>query len=260
MNRKKWQLQQITIFLTLMGLLVGGFGILKPLITPKIASAISLSQSRFLLALKLILPPKGAPGGRRGAGSRDGYCSSNETLIALMPGTNFGLTVAERPIFWFYVPYESNRLEAEFWLKDREGNKVYQQIVAIKNTPGIVKVRLPETVSSLEIEQLYSWRLSVICNQSDRNDDAFVSGGVERVSMSSELESQLKDKTERERMKIYAENGLWFDVLTMLAELRSANLQDKELDEDWVELLQQVGLEEISSEPLVECCTSDLSF
>jgi len=257
MNSKKTPTKPIILGLTLASILLGGFGILEPLIKPKIAPAISLNQFRFQLALKFRLPPKGAPGRRRHAGSRDGYCSSNEELIALMPGTNFGLTVAERPTFWFYIPYQSNGLEAEFWLKDRKGNKIYQQIVALKNIPGIVKVSLPETVSSLEIEQLYSWRLSVICNRSDRDDDAFVWGGVERVSMSSELESQLKDKTEREHMKIYAENGLWFDVLTTLAELLSANSQDKALDEDWVELLQQVGLEEISSKPLVECCTSE---
>lgn len=257
MNKNKWQAKPIIIFLTGTGLFFSGVGIFTPLVTPRIASALSLNQSRFLLALKFTLPPKGAPGQRRHAGTRDGYCSSDQELIALMPGTNLGLTVAERPTFWLYVPYESNRLEAEFWLKDREENEVYQQIVALKNTPGLVKVRLPETVSPLEVEQLYSWRFSVICNPSNRLDDAFVEGGVERVPMSSELESQLQDKNERERIAVYAENGLWFDALTMLAERRDANLPDKALEEDWVELLQQVGLAEISDKPLVECCTSE---
>lgn len=214
MNRKKWQAKPITLFLTVTGLFCGGVGIFKPLVTPTIASAISLNQSRFLLALNLRLPPKGAPGKRRGASTRDGYCSSDEEVIALVPGTNLGLTVAERPTFLVYVPYESNGLEAEFSLKDREGNEVYQQIVALKNTPGIVKVRLPETVSPLDVEQLYSWRFSVRCNPSNRLDDAFVYGGVERMPMSSELESQLQDKNQRERIAVYAENGLWFDVLT----------------------------------------------
>ncbi|NET62387.1 MAG: DUF928 domain-containing protein, partial [Symploca sp. SIO2E6] len=106
---------------------------------------------------------------------------------------------------------------------------------------------------------LYVWRLSVICNPDNRFDDDYVWGGVERVSMSFELKSQLKYKTKRERLKIYAENGLWFDVLTTLAELREVNVEDQELDEDWVEFLEQVqiGLEEISDQPLVDCCTSE---
>ncbi|NET59662.1 MAG: DUF928 domain-containing protein [Symploca sp. SIO2E6] len=305
MNNKQLPTKPIILGLTLTSLILGSLGILKPLITPKIASAISLNQSPFQLALRFRLPPKGAPGRRRGAGTRQGYCSSDERLIALMPGTNLGLTVAERPTFWFYVPYQGDKLEAEFLLEDNEGNEVYQEIVALNNTPGIVKVSLPEnfrnpvasenhekisafsrnrvssenhekisafslkkpgfstdstnSTDSLEVEQLYVWRLSVICNPDNRFDDDYVWGGVERVSMSFELKNQLKDKTKRERLKIYAENGLWFDVLTTLAELREANVEDQELDEDWVELLEQalIDLEEISDQPLVDCCTSE---
>ncbi|PLZ80814.1 hypothetical protein CBP16_12415, partial [Fischerella thermalis WC217] len=38
-----------------------------------------------------------------------------------------GLTVAERPTFWFYVPYPpTNRLSVEFLLRDKEDNEVYR--------------------------------------------------------------------------------------------------------------------------------------
>ncbi|NEP10509.1 MAG: DUF928 domain-containing protein [Symploca sp. SIO2C1] len=259
MNNKQSPTKPIILGLTLTSLLLGSLGILKALITPKIASAISLNQSPFQLALKFRLPSKGTPGRRRGAGSREGYCSSNEKLIALIPETNFGLTVAERPTFWFYVPYQSYKLEAEFLLEDNEGNKIDSQIVALNNTPGIIKITLPETLSPLEVERLYVWRLFMMCNPDNRLDDDYVWGGFERVSMSFELKSQLKFKTKRERLKIYAENGLWFDFLTTLAELREGNVEAQELDEDWVELWEQtqIGLEEISDKPLVDCCTSE---
>ncbi|NES00973.1 MAG: DUF928 domain-containing protein [Symploca sp. SIO1B1] len=257
MNNKQSPTKPIIFGLTLTSLLFGGLGIFKPLITPKIASAISLNQFPFQLSLKFRLPSKGTPGRRRGAGSRDGYCISDEKLVALMPQTNFGLTVAERPTFWFYVPYQSDQLEAEFLLEDNEGNKIDSQIVALNNTPGIVKVTLPENLPPLEVEQLYVWRLSVICDPDNRLDDDYVWGGFELVSMSFEIKNQLKDKTKRERLKIYAANGLWFDVVTTLAELRESNVEEQDLDEDWVELLQQVGLEEISDKLLVDCCTSE---
>jgi len=154
MNNKPSPTKPIILGLTLTSLLLGGLGILKPLITPKIASAISLHQSPFQLALKFRLPSKGTPGRRRGAGSREEYCSSEEKLVALMPETNFGLTIAERPTFWFYVPYQGNELEAEFLLEDNEGNKIDSKIVALNNTPGIVKVSLPENVQPLEVERL----------------------------------------------------------------------------------------------------------
>ncbi|NEP01008.1 MAG: DUF928 domain-containing protein [Symploca sp. SIO2E9] len=254
MSIKRWKSQQITLFLTLIGLLFGGLGILKPLVTPGVASAIPLSSSRFLLA-KFTLPSKGAPGDRRDAGTRNPFCSSEE-VIALVPATNLGLTVAERPKFWFYVPYSENReLEAEFSLTDKNNNEVYKQTFSLTDIPGIVSISLPETVSPLEVEQLYSWRFSVICNP-NHEKNVLVSGGVERVPMNFTLKSQLEGKNSRESIAVYAENGLWFDALTTLAELRRADFQDKALNDDWVELLQQVNLTEINDKPLVECCTA----
>ncbi|NEQ40654.1 MAG: DUF928 domain-containing protein [Okeania sp. SIO3I5] len=256
MSQKKYLTKQIMFFATLTPVLVTAVGILKPLILPKITSAIPLNQSPFLMALKFNLPPKGAPGKRRGASTRD-YCSSKE-LIALMPGTNFGLTIAERPTFWFYVPYpETLGLEAEFSLTDKEGNEVYQQIVTLKNTPGIVKFTFPATESPLELEKFYTWRFSVICDPNNRLDDAFVNGAVERVPITSQLESKLQDNNYRKRIDIYAENGLWFDLLTTLAELCVANLPDTSIDEDWENLLQQVQLEKIADKPFVDCCNSE---
>ncbi len=258
MSHKKILTNRIMFLATLTPVLVTAVGILQPLILPKITSAIPLSQSPFLMALNFSLPPTGAPGKRRGGSTRDGYCSSSEELIALMPGTNMGLTIAEHPTFWFYVPYaETPGLEAEFSLKDKDENEVDRQIVTLKNTPGIVKVTLPATMSPLEFEKFYTWRFSVICNPDNRLDDAFVYGGIERVPITSELESQLPGKTDRQRIDIYAENGLWFDLLTTLAELRSANWQDESLDEDWKKLFQQVKLEEIVDKPFVDCCNSE---
>ena len=132
MNRKKWQATPIALYLTSIVLFFGGLGLLIPLVTAGMASENSPSSSHLPLELDVRLPPKGAPGDRKGGGARDGFCSSDENLIALVPGTNLGLTVAERPTFWFYVPYERGRLEAEFWLEDREGNEVSKQIFTLK--------------------------------------------------------------------------------------------------------------------------------
>lgn len=57
---------------------------------------------------KFKLPPKGAPGKRADAGSRSGCPVLDKHLVALVPATNIGLTIAERPTFWFYVPYQAS--------------------------------------------------------------------------------------------------------------------------------------------------------
>ncbi|NEQ56941.1 MAG: DUF928 domain-containing protein [Moorea sp. SIO4A1] len=247
MHRTKWRLEQIVIGLTLSCLFsfesnpVTAVETIKPL-------------TNFLKGLNLTLPPKGAPGQRRSAGTRRD-CPFEE-FIALVPGTNFGLTTSERPTFWFYVP-DSNKpkLQAEFWLRNKEHKDVYKETFRLQNTPGIVKITLPETVLPLVVEDLYRWRFSVICNPGEKRYKAFVYGGVERISITSDLEKQLEGTNSRERIAVYAQQGLWFDALTTLGELRLANPQDKRLAQDWADLLEQVGLKEIESQPLVDCCT-----
>ncbi len=263
MNRNKFRLQKVIIALTLSWLfsfeshIVKAIEVIEPLTNLLKQGENTLTPIAELpvpVKLELTLPPKGAPGKRKGAGSRnDCY---NKQFIALVPGTNFGLTTSERPTFWFYVPYaDNNKLEAKFWLHNKEGNQIYEKTFRLQNTPGIVKITLPETVSPLVLEDLYPWHFSVICNGTGRLKDDFVYGGVERISITSDLEKQLEGNNPRERIAVYAQQGLWFDALTALAEMRLANPQDKRLAQDWADLLKQVGLKEIESKPLVDCCT-----
>ncbi|NEO16151.1 MULTISPECIES: DUF928 domain-containing protein [unclassified Moorena] len=264
MNRNKFRLQKVIIALTLSWAfsleshLVKAIEEIEPLTNLLNQGENSLTPIAELpvpVKLELTLPPKGAPGKRKGAGSRTD-CPFEE-FIALVPGTNFGLTTSERPTFWFYVPYsDNNKLEAKFWLHNKQGNQIYEETFRLQNTPGIVKITLPETVSPLVVEDLYRWHFSVICNGSGLLKDDFVSGGIERLSISSDLE-KLEGKNRREHIAVYAQQGLWFDALTALAELRLANPQDKRLAKDWADLLQQVGLEDIESKPLVDCCATE---
>jgi Domain of Unknown Function (DUF928) len=218
----------------------------------------NLFSSSFQLAFKFNLPPKGAPGSRKGAAARDscqGLASETEMLTALVPGTNLGLTIAERPTFWFYVPYQPNkRFSLEFSLKDKEKKEVYQQTFPLMNTPGIINIPLPENVTPLEVEKSYTWQLKLRCNRNYPNDYRLVEGLVKRVSLSTELKNQIEAATSKEQIALYAENGLWFDSLTHLIELRRSISEDKELAADWANLLQAVKLEELIDKPLIFCC------
>ena len=162
-------------------------------------------------------PDRGTPTGRQRGGASRGQCPVvGKPLTALVPATQktlgarqgsspalgtlesvWGLTVAERPTLWFYVPYTlTPKLPIEFVLQDEQGNDVYQTSFTSSQTPpGIVRFRLPSTAAPLKV--------------------------------------------------------------TTLAELRSANPQDATLRNDWVSLLQPVGLEAIAREPMSQCCTPE---
>ena len=138
-------------------------------------------------------------------------------------------------------------------------NIVYRTILSLPEIPGIASITLPETVTPLEIGKKYTWIFNLICNSA--NTDAIigpVKGVVIRESLSSEIESQLEAaETPRARVIVYGLNGLWYDALTTLAELYRQERSDETLSADWADLLEDVGLSEIASEPLVECCIAE---
>jgi len=223
---------------------------------PALSSQSYQIANRLLRFLGLERRPK-RPKGRRRGGATQSLCPPTEDqkeLIALIPTTNIGLTVAGHPKFWFYVPpAKSGRLwRVEFVLIDENEEDVYAtpSDFRLSEQSGIVSFQMPQTLPPLARGKQYHWVFSIICNPNDRSGDITVNGLIERVSMEEEakLESQLKGvSTPRERVLIYssAENGLWYDALSTLAKLRLENSQNDAILTDWQTFLESVELGDI---------------
>jgi hypothetical protein len=210
-------------------------------------------------------PDVGAPTQRSHAGSRgceeiEGQSSSSDEeklLTALVPAYQttdsdlvWGLTTSERPTFWFYVPYTlTSQYAIEFVLKDDQGNYVYKVKFPGEGTPpGIISLRLPPTVSLLR-DRDYTWYFLLYCGA--RAPDNYINGFIRRVERPN-LEHQLRSISPRERAILYAEQGIWYEALTELIQLRRDNNK-----RDWTRLLQSVGLERLAGEPLIPCCSPE---
>ncbi|GAC1490348.1 MAG: hypothetical protein NVS2B14_02390 [Chamaesiphon sp.] len=73
-----------------------------------------------------------------------------------------------------------------------------------------------------------------------------------------ELKSKFKKATTpQERILFYAENALWYETLTNLAEERRKNPHAFQLDRYWEDLLKSplVQLDELVTEKNILCCT-----
>lgn len=203
-------------------------------------------------------PPDGIgePGSRTGGGRRNPCKVDEKQLKALVPGYKIletelvlGFTNAEHPTFWFYLPYSGCPLE--FVLKDEEDNDIYQTTLTASDTrPGVISVRLPSTVAPLKIGKRYHWYFSVL--NSRKPDEVLdgVDGWVQRESLNLTVQSQLEKATLPQRIALYAANGMWYEALTAASELRRTDANSN----DWGVLLQAVGLDDVASEPIVECC------
>ncbi|WP_223280389.1 DUF928 domain-containing protein [Nostoc sp. PA-18-2419] len=208
-------------------------------------------------------------GRRTGMGSRDNCPAVTTALTALVPLREEqklsktdkpilrivgGLTTSERPTFWFYVPYTQElTASAEFILQDSAQNDIYRNAIALPQKPGIIGVSLPSN-TSLQVWKTYHWYLKVPCNQQQTASvPIYVEGDIQRVNLDSRMMQQLQTAVNpQQKVAIYAQEGIWFDSLTMLAQLRQKNPHDASVAEDWQSLLRSVNLDNVSTAPLVK--------
>ena len=225
---------------------------LKPILA-KPETEIYLSQFEPLPEfepLEFEPPNDGAPGDREDAGSRP-FCPQSDTpFTALVPGTNLGFTAAEYPTFWLYTPYPSGVVELV--LKDEyTKDTVYQTQFQLPDGPGIISLQLPDAAPPLEIGKKYRWTFDFLCHSP--SVVLSVTGVILRKPLTSALQPQLAIASPQQRVVLYAQQGLWYETLTELAQLRLANPQDTELAATWAALLQDpwVGLPKLAPAVLI---------
>ncbi|MBC7971228.1 MAG: DUF928 domain-containing protein [Verrucomicrobia bacterium] len=208
-------------------------------------------------------PRRGLPGRREGGGTRDPIAciqGNPSQLVALLPGTNLGLTTAAYPRFFWFAP-KSKAKFAEFSLYDvneqrEDRTPIYKTIFSIAGTAGIASLSLPSnaTMPPLVVGKDYHWSVALVCNPDDRTRDIKVDGWVQRVAPEPRLTNQLVKATPEDRVRLYANNGIWFDTVTTLVEQRCAKPQEAALINSWAELLKSVQLDAIAEQPLMQQC------
>ena len=240
-------------------------------IFPLLAIACLLAGISPAIATVQFIPPPPPnqgypPGSLRGGASRGDSPTVETQLTALVPATIdaagngtpvesvWGLTTVERPTFWFYVPYRltDNRL-GEFVLLDADRNYVYQLSDIQSSEAGIIRIALPPSLPPLEVGKRYQWAFMIHC---EVDNPIFTQGSIERIA-AAPLANQLVQSTVSERAVFFANNGIWYDALTTLAELHLANPNDRSIGASWHSLMQSVGLAEMADQPLLDCCTPD---
>jgi hypothetical protein len=185
---------------------------------------------------------------------RCGY-SGPIRLTALIPQSNVGITVAQYPTLFFYIPNVNlEGVTAELSIVNNEGEEVYKT-VKLKSPDRIVSINFSDfpSLPPLEVGKSYPWSFQAIVDEENRGDGPRVTGWIKRVSLDSKLQHKLETALPQEKPAIYASNGLWYDALTSLAKLRCSYPNNPTFSSDWESLLQQVELPTISTKPFAQC-------
>ena len=156
-------------------------------------------------------------------------------------------TANEQPTLWFYIPkQEQFQLEfAQLMLQDEDDEDVLKQPVLIPlKTSGIFRYKLEKP---LELDKIYHWYFSLLCEPRRPSRNPSVDGWVQRVKQVSLGldEHQLEAATPQERIELFASKDLWYETLTLLAEQRCIEPNNPILANYWAAMLRDINLEGI---------------
>jgi len=222
---------------------------------------------------------------RRQAGGTRGPCITDQAgqLMPIIPQFNVGRTLTNTPTVFVYLPQHTTdqgllivqELDQEklaqsgLTLEDINHQNQDQFLKAEVESPvslnaesGILSVPLSQhpDIPKLEPGKIYLWAFQLVCNNTFSD---YAQGWIQVVA-DAEEQSTVKAKLEaaksdRDRAKIYAQEGLWYDLLATLAQLRQSE-SDPDRDQatvDWQSVLThpQVKLDELVDAPLLSCCS-----
>ena len=222
---------------------------------PSSLAGVRTSSQPLLLSQNLNFKPPDvtAPSNRQGGTHRGGQlCPAGLSVTPLVPPTNIGLTLTESPTVFVYVPQTSAEIEFTL-LTENEEKIVYEKTFKVDES-GIVGISIPamnDNNKSLEVGKRYVWSFSIICEPENRSADSVVKGFVQRIAPQSTLKSDLASPDPMTRLNIYAQNGIWYETIATLAQMRRQTPGDARLTAKWTELLQSQGLESVAAQPLL---------
>lgn len=208
------------------------------------------------------IPSGPPPGGRvRGGAKRNinGCQITKHDLTALVSFTQeansvinvWGKTTLEHPSWFFYVPYTKDFPYAvEFVLQDQDSNEIYKKPIVLPEKAGVISVSLPTTSPGLALNKQYRWFFTISCDQEKNSPPTYVEGVIQRVELNPAVVKELETTELLKRYAIYAQNGIWYDALSTLAQLRQKNPKDAKLQAEWQNLLSSIHLDDVAAEPI----------
>jgi Domain of Unknown Function (DUF928) len=233
-------------------------------IFPNLTTLMPVKSEPILLSqnVKFRPPNVTAPGNRQSATHRGETCPRDLSISPLIPEINVGLTISESPTIFAYVSRPLTQLEFSLLMEKGTNNDeemvVYETAFKV-DKPGIIAVTIPAAAGnkkSLEVGKRYNWSFSVACNpgdnSGDRSGDFFVTGSIERIAAQPTLKNDLANPDPMARLTAYARNGIWYETVATLAEMRRKAPNNAQLTAEWRELLQSQKLDSVANQPLVQ--------
>lgn len=177
------------------------------------------------------------------SGASRGSCSSDQ-LTALLPDSDYGLTSKTHPEI--LVVTSANMPRQALFSIQSANDYYYETYIELPDTPGIISVALPSDAPVLAANELYQWSLILMCNNQLRPDSPAVQGWIEIQPTNSINPPSVEQAIE------YRDAHLWYDMISLLADLRVKEPTDQTVYEAWQAVLAGIDLASAVDEPIIE--------
>jgi hypothetical protein len=172
---------------------------------------------------------------------------SQPSVTPLMPVSASSFTVISHPTFFIYIP-ETAAQNLIFSIRDASENYYYQHSIPLEGKSGIISFQLPEDAPPLALNQDYLFSFTIACTGVASPNDFVWSGQIRRV----DLPVNTQNTNSLELANIYGENGIWLDMLAIIAQAKLEQPNDTNLTQNWQKILNSVGLENIAEQPILK--------
>lgn len=181
-------------------------------------------------------------------------CETAEVcLIGLVPDLKaenapVPVTISERPTVYFLIPKVDGNVSftlTEEDIKSDKGRRIYTTTFYLKSKAGIIAFKIPDHVQGLKLGKNYSWRFTKNFTSNDPTDLEVI-GSMRRVLPNQNLVTQLKKiSLPIERAALFAQEGIWYETVQILAEALQGNPKNPEVISEWNELLKSAKLNRV---------------
>jgi hypothetical protein len=182
----------------------------------------------------------------RVGGSLRGTDGKDPEIVALVPD-HVGLTIKQAPSLNWYLSKVTS-LPIRFTLNDvRSVKPLHEGTIPTPVQAGVQSLKLKDLGLTLEPDVQYRWYISAIRDPDQPGTDIVAGGVIERCEFSTCLiEMEVALTCDRQSVLRNAARGLWYDAMSCLCDLVTANQKDASLRRMRAALLKQVGLNSVA--------------
>jgi hypothetical protein len=181
--------------------------------------------------------------------------------------TYYDLTISEYPTLWVYLPKsdaQMGELVLRIFTEDEQGRKIDKSILRrqfpLPNQAGVVSLDLADAgIEPLAPNTFYWYSISILCDPLDQSENGKTEKAfLERVTPSTAFGQQIFNALPTALPRLYPQGddngGFWYDTISSLIDLRQLQPNNSDLETQWQDLLESVGLLELAEQPLLDCC------